>query len=63
MASADIALVCGLNFQVGCQGMLRVIQMLMKHESNGIAEVSEVLTHNHFNFFVKITFPFTTKTC
>ena len=24
MASADIALVCGLNFQVGCQDRLRV---------------------------------------
>ena len=24
MASADIALVCGLNFQVGCQNRLRV---------------------------------------
>ena len=24
MASADIALVCGLNFQVGCQDGLRV---------------------------------------
>ena len=23
MASADIALVCGLKFQVGCQGRLR----------------------------------------
>ena len=24
MASADIALVCGLNYQVGCQDRLRV---------------------------------------
>ena len=24
MASADITLVCGLNFQVGCQNRLRV---------------------------------------
>ena len=24
MASGDIALVCGLNFQVGCQDKLRV---------------------------------------
>ena len=36
MASANIALVCGLNFQVGCQDRL--------------AEVSEVLAHNHFSF-------------
>ena len=27
------------------------IQMLMKHEPNGIAEVGEVFAHNHFNFF------------
>ena len=61
MASTDIALVCGLNFQVGCQDVLRVIQMLIKHKSNGIAEVSEVLAHNHFNFFLysaDVTFNF-----
>ena len=51
MASADIALVCGLNFQVGCQDKLHVIADADEALAyNGLAEVSEVLAHNHFNF-------------
>ena len=50
MASADIALVCGLNFQVGCQGRLRVNSDAADKALAywDIAEVSEVLAYNHF---------------
>ena len=43
MASADIALVCGLNFQMGCQDRLRVNSDADQALANGIAEVSESL--------------------
>ena len=48
MASADIALVCDLNFQMGCQDRLRVNSDAGETRPNGIAEVSEVLAHNPF---------------
>ena len=40
----------GLNFQVGCQDRLCVNSDANEGYRNGIAEVSEVLTHEHFNF-------------
>ena len=48
MASADIALVCGLNFEVGCQDRLHV----NSDADEALAEVSEVLAHYHFNDFL-----------
>ena len=51
MGSADIAFVCGLNFGVGCQNRLRVNPDADETLwPNGIAEVSEMLAQNQFNF-------------
>ena len=46
--SADITLVCGLNFQVECQDKLRVNSDADKALANELAEVSKELLHNHF---------------
>ena len=49
MASADIALVCDLNFQAGSQDRLHV-----NSDADEALKVSEVLAHNHFNFCLLI---------
>ena len=44
----------GLNFQVVCQDRLHVNSDADEDYRNGIAEVSEVLAHDHFNFSFNI---------
>ena len=63
MASADIVLERGFNFQLSENdrlGYVRIgyqqIQMQTKHRPNGKAKVSEVLAHNYF--FIKNLFLF-----
>ena len=47
MANASIALMCGLNFHVGCQYVR--IQMLMKHKPNGKAKMRRCLLTKKYN--------------
>ena len=52
MASANIALVCGLNFRVGCHDRLRVNSDAYGALNLHVAEVREVLVCSHFIFFL-----------
>ena len=48
MADADIALVCGLKFWVGCQDRLCFNSDADETLPYELAEVSEVFSHNYF---------------
>ena len=58
MTSADIALVCGLNFHVGCQDRRGVNSNADVTIVNGTAEASKVLAYNHFIFLYSADVPF-----